>query len=95
MHTEDEARKLWCPMARASGVAADEGINRDFIEPGAIPFTCIASECAAWRWVPPDTWVDPGEMPPPDGYKLTDTSNLGKHYVGPMKRGYCGCLRAL
>ncbi len=49
MHTEEQARKLWCPWARVfegSGAGA-AGINRSGPETG---FYCIASKCAAWRW---------------------------------------------
>ncbi|MDP2322524.1 MAG: hypothetical protein Q8N51_00650 [Gammaproteobacteria bacterium] len=38
MHTEAEAKQLWCPMARAAHPdAGDAGL-------------CLASGCAAWRY---------------------------------------------
>jgi hypothetical protein len=55
MHTEEEARKLWCPMVRY-----EEGVNRWSL--GAEPLEkwgtednpsasrCIASQCMMWRW---------------------------------------------
>ena len=50
MHTEDDARKLWCPMAR---VNTDQGNtyydNRSDLVNGPTTL-CIASVCAMWRW---------------------------------------------
>jgi hypothetical protein len=34
MHTEAEAKELWCPMDRTDDLEK----------------RCIASECAMWRW---------------------------------------------
>lgn len=53
MHTEDEAKKLWCPMVRE---ATMEGNNRDGPEHYAV---CLASGCAFWRWLPLTT-AEPG-----------------------------------
>jgi hypothetical protein len=50
MYSEDEARKLWCPMAR---VAVDEAsANRDIDDTTTFisGCRCIASKCAMWRW---------------------------------------------
>mgnify|MGYP006919647047 CR=1 FL=1 len=55
MHTEDEARRNWCPMVRA---LAHEGhasvaVNRAHPD-GVLDITqarCIASDCMWWRWV--------------------------------------------
>ena len=51
MHTEEEARKLWCPMAK---VEFDEDDNRHIDAAGNDHlFRCcryIASKCAMWRW---------------------------------------------
>lgn len=54
MHTEEEAKKLWCPMARVhvtvhrdyygQEVAAGPAVNR-----GNKKSYCIASECMMWR----------------------------------------------
>jgi hypothetical protein len=44
MHTEAEARELWCPMHRDLFIV-DEGaaaVNDNT--------KCIASRCAMWRW---------------------------------------------
>jgi len=56
--TEDEARKLWCPFARAidhhgdvtDGVA---GVNRDDDGHPDEACRCLASGCMAWRSDPP------------------------------------------
>lgn len=57
MHTENEARKLWCPMARIQNGTHNPAAayNRliDFAEyTSALPAMslCIASDCAMWRW---------------------------------------------
>ena len=40
MHTEEEAKKLWCPqtMSRMQSSHQFQG------------YECTASECMAWRW---------------------------------------------
>jgi len=59
MHTEDEARKLWCPMARYAwdedkraynryGFIGNDDTAEDVLNPESC--RCIASECAVWRW---------------------------------------------
>lgn len=71
MHTEDEARRNWCPMVRA---LAHEGhasvaVNRAHPD-GVLDITqarCIASDCMAWQWaviVDPDK-RGPNNMPLP------------------------------
>jgi len=48
MHTEDDARKLWCPMARKTNAANRPlavGLSLEMAGVG-----CIASDCAMWRW---------------------------------------------
>lgn len=44
MHTEKEAVKLWCPMAR---YGLREGTVNYQTNEGAL---CMASGCAMWRW---------------------------------------------
>jgi hypothetical protein len=66
MHTEDEAKKLWCPMVRHEGNGAT--FNRGWAEhnplnqvsttgpgdgPAAFICNCIGTRCAAWRWSDP------------------------------------------
>lgn len=57
MHTEGEAQKLWCPMARVPDYcngAATAG-NKAWRPHGSDPLSkacCIASKCAMWRWLP-------------------------------------------
>jgi hypothetical protein len=68
MHTENEARKLWCPLARVvnnwfePAVAVNRSIlkgkekaaarDEKEIDAGC---GCIASECAMWRWEAKDS----------------------------------------
>ena len=52
-HTEEEAQKLWCPMARYAreGTTAFnrcEGAHDYLSNPKSC--RCIASDCAMWRW---------------------------------------------
>jgi hypothetical protein len=61
MHTEDEAKKLWCPHVRLSATRVDAepefwpAWNRasehhmgPLVETEQV--CCIASKCMAWRW---------------------------------------------
>lgn len=47
MHTEEQARELWCPMTRThvwqegQSVSGNEGQGHG---------CCLASACAMWRW---------------------------------------------
>lgn len=54
MHTESEARKLWCPMVRFTPII-NSGIiipgDRKRTEDGKIDDSCIASSCMMWQWV--------------------------------------------
>jgi hypothetical protein len=55
MHTEDEARELWCPMVRYERESAEPSFNRCRGNDGVHnnppdPCRCIASQCAMWRW---------------------------------------------
>lgn len=63
MHTEDEAKKLWCPHARVLGtlqqpakpgdpdfVVGQGGQNRGYQMGGGLSnCNCIASKCSQWR----------------------------------------------
>lgn len=49
LHSEEEARQKWCPMAR---IGSEEKSTRNRQGEGAHPFSlCIASECMGWRVV--------------------------------------------
>lgn len=65
MHTEEEARQLWCPFARAIPATILGGVATTVVgvpahnrvqEHGEHEATwhtshnCIASACMAWRW---------------------------------------------
>lgn len=53
MYTEDEAKELWCPMARVvhaitGNVAGNQIHHQDL---GSVTMsTCGASKCSMWRW---------------------------------------------
>ncbi len=87
MHTEDEAKELWCPFSRA--IAAHRRHNKTewrgkqpafnrIVEDGRVEgawptgCACVASQCSAWRW-----W---GERPVTEGDFASPT----------VKVGYCG-----
>lgn len=75
-YTEEEAGKLWCPMARlyaAAGPSANRGTNKD-------PH-CIASKCAAWQWDRRSVFVaGVGEMP-------EKPRSEWRGYCGALRRG--------
>lgn len=47
MHTPEQAKALWCPMARLDGI--NGSYNRETVASHEHP-TCIADQCAMWRW---------------------------------------------
>lgn len=47
--TEDEAKTKWCPHAVASHTDPRRGFHAGETR-DEYCFTCIASECMAWRW---------------------------------------------
>jgi hypothetical protein len=50
MHTEKQARELWCPVARVAVGNYSVAVNRDEGDEIIAGCRCIASECAMWRW---------------------------------------------
>lgn len=54
MHTTEQAKKLWCPMVRATS-GTDEPGNAGNSPAFRTPTyaRCIASQCAMWRWNTP------------------------------------------
>ena len=70
MHTESQAKELWCPLVRHEGEAAGS-FNRGWspsnpLNHAAKPeetsylCNCIGSRCAAWRW---ERRRDVGQVP--------------------------------
>lgn len=56
MHTEADVKGLWCPFSRQLAAMPGEGggYNRDQLnDDTVVPSSCgcLASGCAAWRWV--------------------------------------------
>ena len=56
MHSEEEARKLWCPMARVAahfneGMKNNVAFNRDPDGDPRASTYCIASQCMMWQWL--------------------------------------------
>ena len=93
MKTEAEAKKCWCPFARAvpgkqRSIGADwdavPAANRISLEPSGIAWPggaqCIASECMAWRWEQGASW---------DAKRNMMVTDMMPHGVG-ASRGYCG-----
>lgn len=82
MHTPEQARALWCPMARVYGVNA--AYNREPIASSRQSPTCLADHCAMWRWehttasVPTTTQGAGGEPA-----RTFETRTVKTH-------GYCG-----
>ncbi len=78
MVTEEEARKLWCPFARAHAVCTGGtlAINRRQDGEGWLDCNCLASACMAWRWKKEEivTGVDGDRIGP----------------LHPVPRGTCG-----
>ena len=54
MHTEEEAKKKWCPMSRDTAIS-EGSYNRTATGKVVASCMCIASECMMWRWVRFDT----------------------------------------
>lgn len=51
MHTEEEAKKLWCPHVRLGDEqGASASINRAWGRGCPDAASCIASKCMAWNW---------------------------------------------
>lgn len=92
MHTESEAKKLWCPMSRTARVAKAPwwrhlvpkkiatvwpSANRFHYADGTEHLEpCIASGCAMWRW---------------SRERDEQLAKAGRDPSGdPMRRGYCG-----
>lgn len=66
MHTPEQAKDLWCPMARVGvlpGAGGPAGINDPTVE---FHTNCIADKCAMWRWVPAE--LGARHKPPTHGY---------------------------
>ena len=84
MHTEIEAKKLWCPMVRIghrSGVTMNDPEGPDDLQGH-----CIGSACAMWRWgsKPDPNWQRPLQAPAsfePAPYIVSD-------------KGFCGLAGA-
>ena len=74
MHTEDEARRLWCPIVRAITMDDDGNtglvsFNRQCVintSRANIPHAtgCLASGCSMWRWADADERIEYDEVFP-------------------------------
>jgi len=75
MHTEKEARKLWCPMVRYHDGSSPFPYNRG-AETYHRDMECCGSRCMMWRWGEERT--------------ITEQCYDGSAIVYPEKVGYCG-----
>jgi len=88
MHTETEAKNLWCPLVRHEGESAGS-FNRGWAPHNPLNQTpaneeesylcnCIGSRCMAWRWGRNENQIDshsPGRRSPPDGRRIKDLAS--------------------
>ena len=89
--TENEAKTKWCPHARVTTYAMDDGpgmtatnkTSGGAIRDGA---RCIASQCMAWRWRLEYT---PAPIP-----ELYDVQILSVTTGASKTDGYCGLAGA-
>ena len=83
MHTEEEAKKLWCPFSRVTNKFGDGGGNRwDHTIPDAdCPngSTCVAVACMAWRWANDE-----------NGEPAYQTRQVHDYATDNIPLGYCG-----
>lgn len=65
MHTEEQAKALWCPHGRIALEVTGATINDPSLLGGAqgadYACACIASRCAMWRWADPASRFSNGE----------------------------------
>lgn len=101
MHTEDQARELWCPKALDWEPVNDYPVtfNRYATPDEGARFSkacrCIASRCAVWRWA---GWVN---LQSDGSFEQNETRHgpyvmprgptQNKH--GCVRVGYCGLAR--
>ncbi|KAA1057196.1 hypothetical protein [Azospirillum argentinense] len=87
--TEEEARTKWCPHARQS---TDNFTTYNRSESGKVDDSCncVASDCAAWRWMSAHS---------ADDFDLVDVPGdpIGalvrrRNYEGEARRGFCGAF---
>jgi hypothetical protein len=79
MHTEEQAKKKWCPMVRPGAYDGTVIDNRHTQKNGEVIWDfscCIASDCMMWRWTEEDRIVDIGGK---EGFKGVR-----------QQLGYCG-----
>lgn len=95
MHTEAEAAKLWCPMARTTHY--NSARNRTDEGAPALACMCISSKCAMWRWCSGIHEVRTSEKPI-EGWEhfCADDEGNPEYWVEPhdewkaRREGYCG-----
>lgn len=91
-HTEAQAKKLWCPMARAGQDGS--AFNRYHTGMNAVSedCLCLASGCGVWVW---DTneWDHNEFIPDPSGELDENGERKGTIEPHPEKRrGHCGLI---
>lgn len=102
--TEDEAKKKWCPFARAPWLNGDGpygvvAVNRQAtgVRPKNLGAPeepkCLGSECMAWRWLlPPKETEENKRMKHSDIIDIlpTDADKKAVAALPEIPTGYCG-----
>ncbi len=92
MHTEDEAKKKWCPHVQVSvstgidGTEADDNRNSTTHDFDRQP-VCIGSACMAWCWA---KVINPEHQPHDGMWPDKRAPNEKELYIDGRDKGFCG-----
>lgn len=96
--TEEEAKKKWCPFARAASAIGPVAVNRmetSLTEDGSIAdpdCLCLAAGCMMWRW---DKIKNPDWTPVHPILSVPQTHPLDgpQPFIDSTTDGYCGLAK--